>query len=185
MKSCNKIFLLRHLKTINNDQGIISGQSDATLMQVNPLKTDLSIFDKIYCSPSIRCKKTIESLEQKSLLYNKVTYDERLLERNMGKFEGMSKIKCKEQHPDLFYKDSFDVFGTPPNGESFENFKTRVEEFYNDHLITDANLNILICSHNQTLKLLRLIILEKEITEQTWLDYSFDNGEIIVIDVNI
>lgn len=50
------------------------------------------------------------------------------------------------------------MFEVPPQGEDYEHFKERVEDFYNESLCIDDDLNILICSHNQILRLLRLLI---------------------------
>lgn len=181
MRPYNCIFLLRHLKTLNNDLHIISGQSDSEIIKTEYLKIDLSVFDKIYCSPSQRCIRTIKLLGDQSDAINSIIYDKRLLERNMGSLEGMLKKEGKHKYSELFRGETFDVFKTPPGGESFECFKKRVKAFYNEFLCAKQGNNILICSHNQTLKLLRLFILEKDITYQSWVGYSFKNGELTEI----
>lgn len=156
---------------------IISGQSDSEIIKKEYATVDLMNFDKIYCSPSIRCQKTLEILGNNSLSAEKIVYDNRLLERDMGHFEGLSKTECKKMYPKLFMNGAFDVFQTPPQGESYEKFKKRVSSFYDEILKPSNQLNILVCSHNQTLKLLRLLILGKNITYKTWMEYSFENGE--------
>lgn len=181
MKSYNNIFFLRHLKTLNNDLCIISGQSDSEIMETNHHLIDMSRFDKIYCSPSMRCIKTIELLGNQSDTLSNIVYDKRLLERNMGKLEGMIKEEGEKKYSELFRDGVFNVFKTPPQGESYVCFKERVEEFYNDYLYVKGNNNILICSHNQTLKLLRLLILKKDISYYSWMEYSFRNGELTEI----
>lgn len=182
MKLYNNIFFLRHLKTSNNDLCIISGQSDSEIVDINHhSKIDMSHFNKIYCSPSIRCVKTIELLSIQSDTVSNIIYDKRLLERNMGSLEGMIKKEVEKKYSDLFREGMFNVFKTPPQGESYECFKERVKDFYNDYLCVKESNNILICSHNQTLKLLRLLILERDITYHSWAEYSFQNGEITEI----
>lgn len=178
MKSYNNIFFLRHLKTQNNDLCIISGQSDSEIIQKKDLEIDLSRFDKIYCSTSERCIKTIELLRNK-LTKIDIIYDERLQERNMGLLEGMFKKNVEKKYSELFIEGSFKIFETPPQGESYKCFIERVKDFYIDFLSVNQGNKILICSHNQTLKLLRLLILEKDITYESWLEYSFENGKII------
>lgn len=181
MKLYNNIFFLRHLKTRNNDLCIISGQSDSEIINSNYHLIDMSHFAKIYCSPSLRCVKTIELLGNQSNIVSNVIYDERLLERNMGSLEGMTKEEGTKKYSELFREGMFNVFKTPPQGESFECFKKRVKAFYNDNLRVKESGNMLICSHNQTLKLLRLLILEKNITYHSWAEYSFQNGNITEI----
>lgn len=178
MKPYCNIFFLRHLKTRNNDLHIISGQSDSEIVDENYAKEDFNKYDKIYCSPAVRCKKTIDLLACSAFCTDNIIYDERLLERGMGDLEGVSKKKIITDYLELFVNGSFDVFQTPPNGESFQSFKKRVNNFYLEIFNINMPLKILICSHNQTLKLLRLLILKKEITYQTWSDYSFKNGVI-------
>lgn len=178
MKSYSNIFFLRHLKTLNNNMHIISGQSDSEIIQVDYLKVNLSVFDKIYCSPSLRCIKTLELLGNNSFSTDNIVYDKRLLERNMGSLEGILKTEGKKKYPELFMSEAFNIFQTPPQGESYKSFKRRVNEFYNEMLNTDERLNILVCSHNQTLKLLRLLVLGEDVTYQSWSEYSFKNGEL-------
>lgn len=178
MKSYSNIFFLRHLKTLNNSMHIISGQSDSEIIQLDYLAEHLSGFDKIYCSPSLRCIKTLELLGNNSISADDIVYDERLLERNMGSLEGLLKTEGQKKYPELFMSETFNIFQTPPQGESYESFKERVNSFYNEILDTDERLNILVCSHNQTLKLLRLLVLGKDVTYQSWSEYSFKNGEL-------
>ena len=181
MKLYSSIFFLRHLKTLNNDLCIISGQSDSEIMDTNRHLIDMNRFDKIYCSPSLRCVNTIELLGNQSDTVSNIMYDKRLLERNMGSLEGMIKEEGKKKYSELFREGMFNVFKTPPQGESYECFKERVKDFYNDYLLLQESNNILICSHNQTLKLLRLLVLEKDVTYHSWAEYSFQNGELTKI----
>lgn len=182
MEIYNNIFFLRHLKTSNNDFGIISGQSDSEIIDTSRRLIDMSRFDKIYCSPSLRCVKTIELLGSQSYtVSSNIVYDKRLLERNMGNLEGMKKEEAKKKYSELFKEAAFNVLKTPPQGESYECFKKRITDFYNEYLCESKSDNILVCSHNQTLKLLRLVILKKYITFHSWVEYSFQNGELTII----
>lgn len=179
MKSYNGIYFLRHLKTLNNKKGIISGQGDSEIIQKEYLKINLKQFDKIFCSPSLRCRETLKRLGNDFFSADNIVYDKYLLERDMGKLEGMLKLEAEMVYPELFINGSFNVFRTPPQGESFGSFESRIYKFYNEILNTDEQLNVLICSHNQTLKLLRLLILKKDISYQSWSEYSFKNGKVI------
>ena len=55
---------------------------------------------------------------------------------------------------------------TIPEGEAFSEFYERVYSFYQDRL-AKAEKNVLVCVHNQTLKVLKAILFQNEIT----LDY--------------
>ena len=64
-------------------------------------------------------------------------------------------------------------------GGSYDCFKERIENFYNKYISNDCK--IFICSHNQTLKMLRLLILKKRATYEEWKRYSFKNGKLVKI----
>lgn len=181
MTSYADVYFLRHLKTINNKLNIISGQMDSDVIQTNYLTINFSDFDRIYCSPLTRCKKTLEILGERTYDASKIIYDNRLSERNMGMLEGKLKNNEELSYPELFIEGSFDVFQTPPYGESFEVFYKRVRKFYNEIICVNLEKDILICAHNQTLKLLRLLIMQKEITYESWSECSFENGKLNLI----
>ena len=181
MKLCDNLFFLRHLRTENNANNVISGQSDARIIQEASYQIDLNLFDKIYCSPSLRCIETIKLIDNNFDGLNNIVYDRRLLERSMGLLEGLPKSESKRKYPELFLRGAFNVFRTPPQGECFESFQQRIQEIYNDLLNENRQRNILVCSHNQTLKLLRLMVLDKEVTQQSWIEFSFKNGVITQI----
>ncbi len=175
----NNIYFLRHFETENNRLGIISGQSDSKLSYHNIIFSPFMDFDRIYCSPSERCQKTVEFLcngERSNVVLNDC-----LLERNMGKLEGHKKSEVLQIFPDLFHDGLFDLFATPSDGESYQDFHARVKLFYEQYLVCNSNDKILVCSHNQTLKLLRLLILQKEINYKTWCEYRFPNGKIVTL----
>ena len=181
MNTYHKIVFLRHLRTLNNDCQIISGQSDSKVVSHNCVELDLKKFDDIYCSPSPRCRETLKIMNEHDPDLVNVIYDTRLLERDMGCLEGMTRAEAQDRYSDLFTDNRFNVFKTPPDGESFEIFENRVREFYVEKLCKTRNQYVLVCSHNQTLRLLRLMILKKSVTCQSWLEYSFDNGQPIFV----
>lgn len=154
--TCYNIYFLRHLKTKNNELQIISGQTDSDIICKDYPLLVQQTFDKIYCSPSPRCVKTLDVLVKDA---KGVIYDNRLVERYMGELENLTRKEAAEKYPNLFMNEKFDLFKMPPNGENYEDFKSRIEEFYNECIRSDEK--ILVCSHNQTLKMLRLIVLKK------------------------
>lgn len=181
MKLYNSVYCLRHLKTYNNNLQIISGQNDSDIVDTDYPSFDLAQFDKIYCSPAQRCIKSLSMLDNRIALDRDIAYDNRLLERNMGCLQGMSRESGMLKYPDLFNGRNFNLFKTPPGGEEYIIFKKRVMSFIDECLCASNGLDILVCSHNQTLKLIRLIILERNITNQSWMEFSFANGEILRI----
>ncbi len=175
----SKIFFLRHFETEYNKMGVISGRSEANIVQERSIGVSVKLFDIIYCSPAKRCRETINALDD--VESGRIIITNCLLERNMGYFEGNKKSDLTKLYPDLFYNNAFNLFKTPPGGESYQDFYDRVNTFYKEYLVHSLEERILVCSHNQTLKLLRLLFLNKVIDYDAWREYAFPNGKIITI----
>ena len=174
------VYFLRHLKTKYNMDGIISGTKDSEIVPgqriINTQKDFLKI-EKVLCSPLKRCKTTI------SMFYDQkihIEYMDELSERNMGVLEGTRKEEAKEKYPYLFCGSKLDVDASIPNGESVWDVQKRlavVIKFLHD----SRNKNILICSHNQTMKILFFSLMNIPITNNAWQCLNFPNG--VVIDI--
>lgn len=124
----------------------------------------------------MRCRQTVEWIEG----HNKIFFSEQLLERNLGLLEGHSRIEMQKQYPELFDKNRLNVFATPPEGESYNEFHGRASKFWN--WCNNANEgNVMICSHNQMLKMLYFVMFDKTLTRQEWEQLCFPHGKIIKI----
>lgn len=169
-------FFLRHLKTSNNTKQLINGRSLAqSIENEKPIITSYCI-DSIYCSDALRCRQTIDCY----LKVNNVVpiqYSKLLYERDMGIWEGKLKSSIASDNPELFINGNFRLFSTPPLGESYDDFKNRVAKFIK--LMNKEKGNILICSHNQFLKMLLLTLNNTVITQEIWNSINFPHGEIL------
>lgn len=179
MEDCRRILLLRHLPTYNNIEGYITGQCDIDIDEtVKSNQVNILGVRRIYSSPLKRCSQTIKKMTRNTS--PKILYDRRLIERNMGIFEGRKKPDVIKEYPEYFVGKKLNIFMEPPNGETFNEFYNRVNSFYAE-VICLCNEEILICSHNHTLKLLKCIIEQKEITLEYWNSFNFSNGKIIEV----
>lgn len=170
------IYFLRHFITNNNLNGKLNGQSlEEPICEGQNIKYDFQI-DMIYCSTALRCRQTVVWIAG----CNQIIFSEQLLERNLGILEGHLREEVTFQYPELFEKSSFNLFATPPGGESYIDFYKRASQFWN-FCSGSNNQNILICSHNQMLKMLYFLILEKTLTKQEWEQLKFPYGEIVKI----
>ena len=181
----NKLYFLRHFATKNNINGIISGNSNVDVADLErkrfSKKCPISI---ILCSSLNRCIDTMECYINDTKFTGKYTICDDLKERDMGCLNGKSKSQAVSEHPMLFERVDnnimFNVFKTPPNGESYFDFRKRVERFIDR---TDLfSENYLICSHNQTLKMIYHIINRIDITLNSWRSLNFENGEVYEIE---
>ncbi len=88
------IYLIRHGETDWNKSKVMQGQTDIPLnsngieqaKQISQKLKDVK-FDIIFCSPLLRTRQTFENLGRTE----KVIFDDRLKERNYGKFEKTPK----------------------------------------------------------------------------------------------
>lgn len=177
------IYFLRHQKTVNNEFGVISGQADSPILVENIYteKDDMvKYIDAIYSSPSQRCLDTLQYIPE---LPMSPTIDRRLLERKMGDFENFSRKELYKEYPDYFENTDGKIWFrfelTPPNGESFSEFTERISSFCKEVILPNKERNILICSHNQAMKMMYFVLEGIQPSEETWKRVTFPNGKII------
>lgn len=177
------IYFLRHAKTVNNQRGIISGRIDSPLLNYSVIKTSESdiCFDVVYISTAKRCLDTLK-LGLQYFCYSEITETDLLLERDVGIIEGMTRNKAKKLYPDYFIGNKLDVNANLLNGESITDVKDRLIPLV--EMLTPfkySQKKCLVCSHNQTLKILYAILLDKLINNEFWKAHDFENGVIIKI----
>lgn len=161
-----KLYVLRHCKTSFNEKNIVSGQTDCPLLEYT---VDYSILIKqsrfesyiLISSPLNRCILTGKILQLQSKLQISSFIDSRIIERNMGILEGKERCELFKEYPDYFSNGHFKEYMTPPMGESYDDFKLRITSFFYSIEKLLLENNIIICSHNQALRMLTAIIKSK------------------------
>lgn len=173
------IYFCRHIKTINNQNGIISGRSETDTLPNQKLiiPQDCTKFDIIFCSTSNRCRETI-LLMPKNIKQVNVVYTESLLERDLGILEKLSKKYAIKAYPKLFQNGKLDIEAVIENGEKITDVIKRVTPIIKYAKIISENNNVLICSHNQTLKIMFAILKDIPLTNDYWQSLNFCNGMI-------
>lgn len=177
------IYFLRHQKTFNNKFEVISGQAYSPIL-LEDIYVEKNFMTKgievIYTSPSQRCLDTLKYIPNLTVTPR---IDTRLLERNMGDFENGSRKELYEKYPEYFRtinnKILFRLQCTPLNGESFSEFKERVNSFCKEIISPNKRRNIMLCSHNQTMKMIYFILKRKQPSETEWEEVCFPNGKIV------
>lgn len=171
------LYALRHLRTNFNSLGIICGASPSIpIAEIHSIKCEEK-FETVYCSNALRCKQTL-SIFLESNEVDAVIYSSSIEERNMGDFEKKKRSELIAQYPDFFVGAKFDVFRTPPNGETYEMFYSRASEFL-CLLQKMHNGNVLICSHNQFLKMLHFLIYNPSFSISEWSEFNYPNGVVV------
>ena len=170
------VLFLRHAKTRYNQEKRISGRSmELPIVETDEIVCDIPI-DCVFCSPAVRCRQTLDLfLKQHTVEW--VCFDQNLLERNMGIMEGELRCDMVEMYPHLFQKQKFRLHETPPMGESFRDFHERVVRFWEQVRDTYTG-TVLVCAHNQVLKMLYFVIQGVLPTESEWFERSFSTGNV-------
>lgn len=174
------IYFLRHAATKNNEEKKISGRSeDIGILPNQSIVMDTKFEGKIYCSTALRCKSTVKLLP--SYKEKDIIYMEKLQERSLGKLEGMEREDAINKYSELFVEDKVSVAAHIPNGETIEDVKERLKPVLDEIVKDDTDEDILICSHNQTLKILYAMIKDIEITDEYWRSIEFPNAEVKLV----
>lgn len=171
---------MRHFLTREYLNEIYMGQQQYPICNTD-IKTNnlLELLEccTIFASPLRRSQQTVDYLISVFTYVDfNVVYLDELKERCLGDFEGKSKKLIRSNH-DYFVDGKFIVTKTPPNGESFLDFRIRVERAVNRISATAGN--ILVISHLQTLRMIRFCML-KSYDYSIWHDINYTHGEVVL-----
>ncbi len=136
------IYIVRHGQTDINKEGRYCGRMDVDLnetgiKEAHILKEKLAgiNFDIVFCSP---LKRAIETA--KIITDHKLIIDDRLIERNNGKIEGMNKNNIPK---DVNFNSDDDKYGI----EKISLFRGRIYSFINDILEKYPGKEVLVVTH--------------------------------------
>ena len=171
-----KVTLVRHGETENNYDGIINGRNNVLLndtgrRQSKRLRERIinKKYDYCYTSPLVRCVETAMILIGDRV---EMIPDKRLIERDIGDFEG----KEKELYDIKKYWDI--ELNSSDNGvESIKSVIDRCIDFYNYILDKHKDQSILIVTHTAPYRILRHLLLKHDM-EANLLDISVDNSQV-------
>lgn len=148
------IYLVRHT-AVDVPRGICYGQSDVPLREtfaqeaeavigrLDAVLPDKSILDAVYTSPLSRCTRLAEFCG-----YGDALRDPRIMEINLGEWEGQDYNSISDPRLQEWYKDYLHVRAT--GGESFEDQFNRVAEFLRE-LKSSGKRNVLCFCHGGVL----------------------------------
>ena len=153
------IFLVRHGETEWNNLGRFQGQVDVTLNRTG-LEQSLDIarasftwnLSAIYASPLIRTMQIAEEIGRQIGL--SVTADNRLMELNLGKLEGITGQDMRNNWAEVYTNWRTDPgYTTLPGGESLSELQERGWNFFLEKETQHQNdPAILFVSHNFTIR---------------------------------
>ncbi len=183
------IYLVRHLKTRHNIEGIYMGRSGDLPIEekevsffkqtigkvsVKPFEGERILF---YSSPAQRCQQTakilIDTIDPKAVIHT----DDALHETNYGLFEGKKIEEIKVSHPDVFKQwmesPSHVHF---PEGESYAQVQERVISFLQQIIkLHEGNVSkLVIVTHVDVIKVIISWVLGIPIDNKRL--FCIDNG---------
>jgi len=148
-----EIILIRHGETEWNSQKRMQGHSNSDLSSVGQAQIQALgqwmknvPFDLIYSSDSLRAKQTAEAITQFS--GHELQFDQRLREKNLGVFEGLTSEEARERHPEVFRL--FKTAGSKyviDEGESTQQLQDRALEIVNEIRIKHSEERVLLVTH--------------------------------------
>jgi broad specificity phosphatase PhoE len=151
-----KLILLRHGHAYNQKLDLLAGDQEFPLTAKGRAQAKILAelidgeklaIDKVYCSTVNRCKDTIEYYLVNSNIAP--IYTDSLREINVGDYAHMEYEKIHEM-PD-FADFGFKSGRTFPGGESFKDFRSRVENFIDNLSIHE---NSLLVTHSGVINII-------------------------------
>ena len=155
-----EIILIRHGETDWNSQQRMQGHSNSDLSEVGrgqiqalgELMKNVS-FDHIYSSDSLRARQTAEAITQYS--GHTLQFDQRIREKNLGVFEGLTSTEAKERHPEVYRL--FKTAGANyviDEGESTQQLLERALEFIEEIRLRHPQERVVMVTHGGVVRVL-------------------------------
>lgn len=142
-----KLYIVRHSKTLWNEQRLIQGRTDLELSPAGindslnlKEKIDLSKIDLCFCSPLKRAKQTAEIITDKKI---DIIYDDLLIERDCGLLEGTTSLDMDNLRRTWNLKLNDTSDNIEPLKDLLERAKLFIEKIKKEY----PDKNILIVSH--------------------------------------
>jgi len=152
------LFLIRHLPTPRNEQGLLQGTKNIEISPVSKLfqegikdnlvKLNTVDFDEVIVSEMIRTQQTAEQYG-----FNNYKIEPLINELDFGKYEGVKKALMLEEVGDNWYQNATKV----TLGEPLLDFEKRIKVFLDSYKHCE---NVLLFSHGAVIR--ALIELSKE-----------------------
>jgi len=176
-----KITLLRHAEVDENFIGCYNGHNSIGLSKKGHKQAEnlakkfyLPNFDAVFCSDLFRAKETLKHFEHTE----DTIFSERLREKSWGKHEGLSFDEIIAQN-EVKYID-FLQWIDALDGEPYEEYIKRVEDFFMHFLPSLAKDKILVVTHAGVIRVLISIV--KNITLEEAFGIKIEHASPIIFD---
>ncbi|PTR32103.1 putative phosphoglycerate mutase [Rhodococcus sp. OK519] len=166
MGAPTRMLLLRHGQTELSVERRYSGHGNPPLTALGRAQARSSaqrLADKgaiaaVVSSPLGRARETAAAAAE--ALGLPVTFHDGLIETDFGKWEGLTFGEAQLRDPDLHSRWLSDTSVRPPEGESFDEVRTRIQAVRDDLTASYAGTNILVVTHVTPIKTLLQLALD-------------------------
>lgn len=165
----DNLFLLRHGESTCNTVHRIAGVSDVPLNRLGRSQAekagrdwDGGGFDMVFMSNLRRARQAADLVCSKMTPEPSLIIDERLAERDFGSYTLQNKAVLQRQFGVPEYEKAMNSDSdTMEDGESFVDFRRRVEDFYEDTLIPaiQSGQRVLVISHKYVIEFIARMVL--------------------------
>lgn len=161
------IIFLRHGQAKNNIERVLAGRTEGVPLTEQGIQQAQNIakfvekmnVSKIYSSPIQRAKQTAEIVANHNSL--DLSFDDRLIELDMGKFTGMKYDEIFNTHGNVFMKFYSGDVEIAHNGvETFAEVKKRVLSIVDLCLNEHQDQNVLLVTHMDPIKAMLSTVME-------------------------
>ncbi len=161
------IIFLRHGQAKNNIERVLAGRTEGVPLTEQGIQQAQNIakfvekmnVSKIYSSPIQRAKQTAEIVAKHNSL--DLSFDDRLIELDMGKFTGMKYDEIFNTHGNVFMKFYSGDVEIAHNGvETFAEVKKRVLSIVDLCLNEHQDQNVLLVTHMDPIKAMLSTVME-------------------------
>jgi len=177
-------YLIRHGRTAWNNEERLQGWADQPLDDIGLAQAaalaawlDSVRFDALYSSPLLRARQTAETLAAPRGLA--VIFDDRLRERNLGDWTGLTLDEARARAPERFNTDWRQAGA--PGGEPQAALTARVAAVFEDMVAAHPAATVAVVSHGGALSALLAHLLG--IPAQRAVSFSFHNTAIARLSV--
>ncbi|MEY8001466.1 alpha-ribazole phosphatase [Clostridium sp. Mt-5] len=178
------IYFVRHGQTDENNNKYYYGKMDVCLNEKGLDQAEKAAiflnhirFDEVYISERKRTAETANIILGNNS--KKFNVDKRINEINFGKFEGKSYENIKKLYPEEYDRWCSDWKNeSPPGGESYVEFYSRIHGFMDDILKLNRE-NILIVTHGGVIRSVYSYILDENL-DFFW-KFASKNGDVTLV----
>lgn len=161
-----RLLLLRHGQTPMSVDRRYSGRGNPDLTELGRRQADSAAtvlgartdIDAIVASPLARAQQTAAATADRLGL--PVTTVDGLIETDFGDWEGLTFTEAMERHPEVHKAWRGDTSVAPPNGESFDAVRSRIEATRDRLLAEYAGKTVLVVTHVTPIKMLLQLALD-------------------------